>query len=273
MIRLFGIERPVIAMLHLPASPGVEGFTGIAAAIDRLKSDLDAYLAADVDALLLENMHDFPCIREGEMGPEIPAYLTRLALEVRRLADERTKIPLPIGLQVLFAANRTALAVVQAADMQFIRAEAWTHAHVSDKGIIDAQGGRVKRFQHRIGANSIQVFTDIKKKHASHALTADIDLGEVAELLALHRSDGAIVTGTVTGQAPTESDLKTVREHTDLPLLIGSGIELDNIERFYPLADAFIVGSSFKSTGQWDAPVDRGKALIFMERVRELRRR
>ena len=36
-----------------------------------------------VDALLLENMHDFPCVPEREMGPEIAAYMTRMAVTAR----------------------------------------------------------------------------------------------------------------------------------------------------------------------------------------------
>ena len=63
-MKLFGCEKPIIAMLHLPPSPGVAGHPGIMAAVDAMRSDLQTYLAAGVDALLLENMHDFPCVGE-----------------------------------------------------------------------------------------------------------------------------------------------------------------------------------------------------------------
>lgn len=273
-MRLFDCDRPVIAMLHLPPSPGVAGHPGIMAAVDALRADLQTYLAAGVDALLLENMHDFPCVREEELGPEVTAYLTRMAVTARFLADETrggSARALPIGLQVLFAANRTAMAVAQVAGLQFIRAEAWTHAHVSDKGLIDAQGGRVKRFQHRIGGDGVAVFADIKKKHASHALTADLSLGEVAGLLKLHRADGAIVTGRVTGEPPDPADLRAARAATELPILIGSGLTAENLGDYFGLADGFIVGSHLKREGRWDRPADPGRVKAFMAKARELR--
>ena len=42
---------------------------------ERLRRDLSVYLSAGVDALLLENMHDFPCVAENEMEPEIAAAM------------------------------------------------------------------------------------------------------------------------------------------------------------------------------------------------------
>jgi uncharacterized protein len=274
MTGLLGIHKPVIAMLHVPPSPGVDSFPGIVTALETMRRDQQVYLECGVDALLLENMHDFPCIREEEMGPEVTAYLTRMAVSARELADEIRGGPagqFPIGIQVLFAASRTALAIAQAAGLQFIRAEAWTHAHVSDKGIIDAQGGVVKRYQSLIGAEEIRIFTDIQKKHASHALTADLTLGDLAHLLPLHRSDGAIVTGKVTGSAPDPEDLRVVKEHCSLPLLIGSGLGSDNIDEYFDLADGFIVGSSLKRSGDWNEPVDPEQVKSFMTRVGRLR--
>ncbi len=274
MAKLFDVDRPVIAMLHLAPSPGVSGFPGIMGALETMGRDLQACLSAGVDALLLENMHDFPCVREDEMGPEVGAYMTRMAVAARTLCDEfagGAARPLPLGVQVLFAANRTALAVAQAAGLQFIRAEAWTHAHVSDKGLVDAQGGRVKRYQQGIGAGGIRVFTDVKKKHASHALTADLGLGEMAGLLALHRSDGAVVTGRVTGDAPLAEDIAEVRAHTELPVILGSGVTVGNLPDYFPLADAFIVGSHFKKDGDWREPVDPDRVRAFVAELRRLR--
>ena len=70
-MKLLGVHKPVIGMLHLPPSPGVEGFPGIMAAVETLRADETALLAGGVDALLLENMHDFPCLPEAEQGPEL----------------------------------------------------------------------------------------------------------------------------------------------------------------------------------------------------------
>ena len=68
MSSLFGIQRPLIAMLHVAPCPGVEGFPGMMAAAELLRRDLVAYLSAGVDGLLLENMHDSPAFRKSRWG-------------------------------------------------------------------------------------------------------------------------------------------------------------------------------------------------------------
>ena len=252
MTELYGRSKLLIAMIHAPASPGLPEHPGVQAALDAVLAEARLYREAGVEAILLENMHDFPCVGEDEQGPELVAYMTLLAGALRREVGKDCVL----GLQVLFAGNRNALAVARTAGLDFIRAEGWLYAHVSDKGFLDAQAGRVKRYQSEIGAEKIAIFTDVKKKHASHALTADLSVGEVAGLLQLHRSDGAIVTGTETARPPAVEDLRAVREACDLPLLIGSGLTAENLAEYHPLADAFIVGSSLKEKGRWNAPPD-----------------
>jgi uncharacterized protein len=258
---VLGRTQPLIAMLHLPPSPGVEGYRGVEASVESVLSEARLYREAGLSALMIENMHDFPCVRESEMGPEIASFLTRIACELRREVGEEFLL----GVQVLFAASKTAMAVAQAAKFDFIRAEAWIYGHLSDKGWIDGQAGPVKRHQHAIGAGNVSVFTDIQKKHASHAATADLSIAEMAALLELHKSDGAIVTGDATGHPPSVADLESVRGATNLPVIIGSGLSAENLADYALLADAFIVGSEFKEKGRWDAPLDRRRIDAFLE--------
>lgn len=63
------------------------------------------------------------------------------------------------------AANKEAIAVAQASDFQFIRAEGFVFGHVADEGYINACAGQLLRYRKSIGAQDIRVFTDIKKKH------------------------------------------------------------------------------------------------------------
>ncbi|MBC8368207.1 BtpA/SgcQ family protein [bacterium] len=258
---VLGRKQPLIAMLHLPPSPGVEGHGGMVASIEIVLGEARLYKEAGLSALMIENMHDFPCIREKAMGPEVATYFTRIACELRRELGESFLL----GAQVLFAASKTALAVAQAAELNFIRSEGWIYGHLSDKGWIDGQAGPVKRYQHAIGAEDVAIFTDIQKKHASHAVTADLSIADLAGMLTLHKSDGAIVTGGATGEPPTLADLEAVRGASNLPVLIGSGLNAENLPDYAPLADAFIVGSVFKEKGRWNAPLDRRRIDAFMD--------
>ncbi len=256
---LFVTPKPLIAMIHTGPSPGVPGFVCVESALERAAAEAEIYMRAGVDGILVENMHDFPCVHEREMGPEVTAFMTRVARAVKRRAGKA-----PVGIQVLFQANRTALAVALAAGCDFIRAEGWTYAHVADKGLAEAAAGAVVRYRQQIGAGHLPVFADVKKKHAAHTLTADLDVADIARGMALNRADGIIVTGRHTGLPPDVEDLEAVRDASPLPLLVGSGVTPDNLAALFPLADGFIVGTALKEEGRWDAPVseERVEALV-----------
>ena len=87
----------------------------------------------------------------------------------------------------------------------------------------------------------------------------------------LHRSDGVIVTGHHTGAPPDPEDLVAVRHATELPIIIGSGISIENIEDLAPFADAFIVGSAMKENRQWDGPVGDREVTEIVAAVRATR--
>ena len=67
------------------------------------------------------------------------------------------------------------------------------------KGIIESCAGELLRYRRAIGAERVLVFADIKKKHAAHAITADVSIAETAHAAELFLADGLIVTGTATG--------------------------------------------------------------------------
>jgi uncharacterized protein len=78
------------------------------------------------------------------------------------------------------------------------------------------------------------------------------------------RADAVIVTGSATGECPTEQDIAEVRVRCGLPLYLGSGITAENLSRYYAGADGFIVGSAFKTGGRWHEAVDARAVERFM---------
>jgi predicted TIM-barrel enzyme len=77
----------------------------------------------------------------------------------------------------------------------------------------------------------------------------------------------------MTGEETRASDVDVVRQHTDLPVLIGSGITPENIHKVYDKAEGFIVGSYFKKGGKGDNFVEERRVKQVMKKVKELRRR
>ncbi len=221
------------------------------------------YRESGVDGIIIENMHDVPYLK-GEVGPEIVAAMTVIGATVKN------ECQLPVGIQILAGANIEAMAVAHAAGLDFIRAEGFAYAHVADEGLIEASAAKLLRYRKMIGAERVQVWTDVKKKHSAHAITADVSLGQTAETVEFMGADCVIVTGSTTGEAPKVEDIQEAKSHCHLPVFLGSGITETNIETFYREADGFIIGSSFKVDGLWSNTIDPARVTQFIHRLRKL---
>ena len=249
--RLFGGRaKTVVGMIHVRALPGTPQHAGgMAPILDHALAEAETYRACGIHALMVENMHDLPYVQHP--GPEIATAMAVVARAVKQAHPQ-----LPLGIQILAGANREALSAALAAGADFIRAEAFVFGHVADEGYMDSCAGALLRHRKAIGAEAIAVFTDIKKKHSAHAITADVDIVQTAHAAEYFLSDGLILTGAATGEAASADELRAVRAATKLPVLVGSGIAADNLKTYLPLADAFIVGSHFKRDGHWANPLD-----------------
>lgn len=241
---IFGSPRALMGVIHVGALPGTPGARlGVETLAEAAVAEARLYQAAGLHGLVLENMHDRPYLKGG-VGPEIVAALTAVGREVRRAAA------LPLGIQVLAGANREALAVASACGAAFVRVEGFVFAHVADEGLIEAGAGELLRYRRAIGAEAVRVFADVKKKHAAHAVTADVDLAETARAAEFFLADAVVVTGLATGRATDPADVKAVSQAVSVPTLVGSGVTPENIGA-YAEADAFIVGSALKRGGLW----------------------
>ena len=83
---LFTHAKPIVAVLHVGPSPGVVGSVDVDCAVRRAVAEARLLAELGVDGLLLENAHDVPGVAERHMGPEIAAFLTRVAAAVQRIA-------------------------------------------------------------------------------------------------------------------------------------------------------------------------------------------
>ena len=117
----------------------------------------------------------------------------------------------------------------------------------------------------------MQVWTDVKKKHAAHAITADVSLGETAETVEFMGAACVIVTGSATGKPPSVGDIREAKTHCKLPVFLGSGIAEHNIAGFYNEADGFIIGSAFKIDGLWSNTIDPARLNSFFTAISKLK--
>ncbi len=252
-------------MIHVGALPGTPGQRhSMPEIIARAEREAVIYRQAGVDGIAIENMHDIPYLK-NDVGPEIVAAMSLAGSIVKKVSG------LPCGVQILAGANKAALAVALAADLDFIRVEGYVFGHFADEGLIESCAGELRRYQKQIGAGHILIVCDIKKKHSSHAITADVDIVETARAAQFFKSDGLVVTGLRTGLKANTAEISLVSEAVEIPVLVGSGVTLENVELYLEISDGLIVGSYFKIDGYWANDVDETRVRQFMEKVKIVR--
>jgi uncharacterized protein len=262
----FFSPKPVIGVIHVGALPGTpHSLQSVSELVTSAAQEARIYNDSGVDGVIIENMHDVPYLR-GEVGPEIVAAMTAIGTEVKRECER-----LPVGIQILAGANIEAMAVAHAASLAFIRVEGYAYAHVADEGLIQSSAAKLLRYRKLIGAERVQVWADVKKKHSAHAITADVSLGETAETVEFMGADCVIITGSATGKPPHVADIREAKAHCRLPVFLGSGVNQDNITEFYNEADGFIIGTAFKMHGLWSNTVDAVRVAAVIKVVQQLK--
>lgn len=265
--KLFTQFPSVLGMIHvlpLPGTPRYNPRMNVNRIVDKAKEEAETYAKAGIDGVLIENMNDIPYLNRT-VGPEITAAMTSVACAVKSILPD-----VPCGIQILAGCNKEAIAVAKASNLDFIRAECFLFSQISDEGLMNSDAGDLLRYRKSIDADDVLVFTDIKKKHCSHYITSDIDIGETCRAAEFFLSDGVVITGTATGSPASRDDILNAKQSCTLPVLIGSGVTRENVIG-YMNADVLIVGSSFKHGGYWANDISEKRVNDFMSTVQSLR--
>lgn len=257
---LFGSRRVAIGVVHSPALPGSPAYAGASAEeiCDRAMADAVAYAKGGMHGLILENHGDIPFSKPEDIGQETSAMMAVIADRMRR------EVGLPIGINILANAAITALAVAKAAQAGFIRVNEWANAYVANEGLIEGAAAKATRYRSWLHAHDVAVFADVHAKHGAHAIVADRSIAELTRDVEFFNADAVIVTGQRTGDAATMRELQEVSRATSLPLLVGSGVTMENVAAIMTVADGVIIGSSLKRGGGWWCPVEEERVEAFM---------
>ncbi len=262
----------LIGVVHLPPLPGAPfnnlPFDDIVA---RAILDANALVEAGFDGLIVENFGDFPFL-PNRVEPHTVAMMAVLTDHIARSLPAAVRQRVRIGVNVLRNDARAAVAVSSAAGADFVRVNVHVGTMATDQGILDGRAWETLRYRRQIGA-AVQVLADVFVKHA--VPVGPVDLGEVArDTFERGGADALVVSGSGTGVAPSVEDLVTVRRAVpSAPLVLGSGLDVRNLEQFVPLCDGAIVGTSIKRDGRVSNPVDPTRAQALVERRDQLLRR
>lgn len=255
---MFGSQKPIVGVIHLPPLPGYENSPGIDAVVEKALSDLRALESGPVDGVLVENENDKP--HRIASASETTAAMTRVT---RELVDAARSCA--IGVEILLNDPEASLAVALAAGALFIRTDYFVDPmerpehggamHIDPEGLMT--------YRAKIGAEKILVLADIQVKYAR--MLEPCSLSDSAELARRHGADGIVVTGTVTGEPPRVEEIEEAKSGaSDVPVLIGSGVDRSNARVLLDACDGAIVGTSLKS----GEDIDRAKVRELLDERR-----
>lgn len=264
LLDLFGVEKPIIAMAHLPALPGTPRYDptlDMDGVVARVRKDVQVLLDGGVDAILFCNEDDRPY--SFRMGMEAVAVMTRVVTELR--PTDR-----PFGIDFLWD-PQAPLAVAKATGAAFIR-EVVTGVYESDMGVWAPDAAAVYRYRHQIDADAVRIMDNIMPEFASALGTRSVAQRAKSAVVS-SLVDAILIAGPMAG---TEPDLALVREAKEgvgdaVPVLVNTGTRADNIAKFLSVSDGAIVGSSLKVNGYTWNPVDPERVRAFMAAVRTAR--
>jgi len=257
---LFPNTKPVIGMVHLLALPGAPGYGGsIDAIYEQAEWEAEALAAAGIDAFIVENFGDEPYL-VGQPTPEQLALMAGITRLISRKAN------LPVGVNVQFNAWQAELAIAYTCGAQFVRVEVFVDTVVSAQGTVQPCSAQMTRYRQALNAQGVQLWADVQTKYTTNLIPQSIVQSALDAREA--GADALIVTGAATGQATPLEAVTEVKKEVDLPVLVGSGTNINNVDRVLTVADGAIVGSSLKEGGLAKNRVSKEAVAAFMKAAR-----
>ena len=261
---VFAGPKPVIAMVHLGASPGAplhDGEAGIEGIVEGARADLRALQAAGVDAVMFGNENDRPYEFDVDR-----ASTAAMAFVIGRLRDE---ITVPFGVDVLWDPMST-VALAAATGAAFMR-EVFTGTYASDMGPWTPDAGAAMRYRDRLGRRDCLMLCNVSAEFADSLDRRPLpDRARSAVFSSI--PDAVLVSGQITGEAAKMADLEAVKAVLpDVPVLANTGVRHGTVAEVLRIADGCVVGTALKEGGDTWKPVDPDRARDFMDRARDAR--
>jgi uncharacterized protein len=260
---LFGVSKPVIAMVHLPALPGRpqhDRSGGMQAIIDAAGRDIRALQHAGADGLLFCNEADLPY----QLGVQPEAVAAMAAV----IGAVRSEISRPFGVNLVWDPVAS-LAVARATGASFVR-EVFTGGYESDLGVMRPDFGEIGAYRAGIGASEVAIFANITPEFASSL--GQRDIAARARSAAYLGVDVLLISGAITGEPTRLSWLRQAKAGVPgTPVLANTGVTAATVAAVMASADGAIVGTALKAGGVTWNPVDPVRAAEFVRAARQAR--
>lgn len=248
---IFTVKKPITGMIHVWAVKEEE----------QIRQVLDD----------LQKMHDFVdgvIVENYGWGYEDSNFASdfcfRIIKEIAEVVVKNSKIP--VGINILPNDYRKSFRVADETGCKFIQMD---HVYGEFYHCTPVYPQHFMRLREKFP--NIAVLGGIHPKY--YELINKNQQIAVSAQKAKKLADAIVVTGKCTGGEADIQDLETVKLVIgDKPLIVGSGLSVNNATVQLKIADGAIVGTAFKRSGvRKGEPIDTGLVKGLMEEVKKLR--
>lgn len=253
-------KKRIIGMIHLKSMPtSSKSKHSINEIIECSLNDLAILERAGIEYAIVENVFDKPYSTELDL--ELIIAYTRIFT----ILQEHTQIDLGVNIHATSGVEEMVIASLCGAN--FIRAESFVEYRNTLSGLLEPMSAKLTRKRKELHSN-VEIYADVNVKESRPVYDQTIE-ETIADALAAE-ADAIIVTGLETGKPPVPAEIKELKKSTlEKPLLIGSGVNEENISELLKFADGAIIGSSIKEEGIINRPISLERTQKLLDKLFE----
>lgn len=263
--KMFKVEKPIIALLHLRALPGDPLFSdgdSVEKVIEYAREELIALQNGGVDGILIANEFSLPYEKKV-------SYITVAAMG-RIIGELKKDIKVPFGVNIVSNPIAT-IDLAAAVGADFVRST-FTGAYIGENGITDTNIPETLRRKKALRLDNLKLLYKVNPE--SDVYLTERNIEKITKSLIFHCfPDGLCVSGSSAGTETASSLITKVKNSAkDTPVFCNTGCVKENIIEKLSCSDGACVGTAFKKDGKFENFVEEQRVKEFMEVVFEYRK-
>ena len=259
---MFGVEKPIISMVHLRALPGDPAFCGdLEAVIKQAREDIHALQDGGVDGLFFANEFSLPYQPKAD-------YVTVAAIAYI-VGQLKKEIRIPYGVNVVLN-PMASLELAAATDAMFIRSS-FTGAYMGEQGLTNTDGAAVVRRKKALGLDHVKMLYKVNPESEAYLVERDIKV-ITKSLLFGYAPDALCVSGASAGSETSTDIISEVKSVAgSVPVFCNTGFNAATVKEKLDVSDGARVGTAFKENGKFENNVDPERVVEIMNLVKAYR--
>jgi membrane complex biogenesis BtpA family protein len=245
----------------LPGDPYYDSAAGMKKVVESAKKELLLLQEGGVDGVMFSNEFSLPYLTK------VPANTTAAMACI--IGELKSLISVPFGVNVLWDPIAS-IDLAAATGALFIR-EIMSGVYASDFGLWNTNVGETARHRIRLGRSDLKLIFNIVPEAARYLSERSIE--DITRSTVFNNRPDALCVSGLTAGAETDSQvlIKVKKTAPDTVVFANTGCNINNIESQLACADGAIVGTTFKTDGIFENPVDKNRVKAFMDKVRSIR--